>query len=409
MKGIMRPSRGRPNKVVKPSSAPRRPGRPIDAAQFEQYQEGDGGAAAAEQRDDAAEEAGQHTAEDELPGGPADAAGHVDVDPDMEQPADEPIDLNAVNAAANILANGGVSTVAAGPSATIYPDVSDAHSVPVVASASPGAMPPAPMSYPAPPEPQQHQPQQHLHAQQQQQQHDFTTTEDMARDSGYTEFKIDSAFAKRLSREPGQRHADQRKPDQHLNMVRRSNVEALFAQIAGDLAPSPCHHCRKGQGPWTQCVLYGGQMMGSCANCWFNASGSRCSFHEKSNPPPPLYHTHVTAPLIAAEPGGAYPVPAIPLAPHGTEPSTPGQAVPLGAYHIPAYSDDPNVRYTVEKAIADVRRADRSTRHLMKIEIKAKQLALEIVEYEEAVQQQQQHQQHQQQQQQQQHQPEHEL
>lgn len=105
------------------------------------------------------------------------------------------------------------------------------------------------------------------------------TTEQMAHESGYAGFKVDSAFAKRMARDPGQRLAEQRRHGQDLNLVRRSNVEALFAQIAGTEAANPCSHCRKGQGPWTVCVVYNGQMMGSCANCWFNASGSRCSFH----------------------------------------------------------------------------------------------------------------------------------
>jgi hypothetical protein len=46
-------------------------------------------------------------------------------------------------------------------------------------------------------------------------------------------------------------------------------------------------------------------------------------------------------------------------------------------------SNDPVVRYTVERAMAEVRSADRRTRHLMMIEIAAKQLALQIIEYEE--------------------------
>jgi hypothetical protein len=41
------------------------------------------------------------------------------------------------------------------------------------------------------------------------------------------------------------------------------------------------------------------------------------------------------------------------------------------------------VRYTIERAMAEVRSADRRTRQIMMIEIAAKQLALQIVEYEE--------------------------
>jgi hypothetical protein len=55
----------------------------------------------------------------------------------------------------------------------------------------------------------------------------------------------------------------------------------LLAHMTGQSAPKPCKNCHKGHGPWTQCVVYDGQMCGSCTNCWFNASGSRCTFHGK--------------------------------------------------------------------------------------------------------------------------------
>ena len=110
------------------------------------------------------------------------------------------------------------------------------------------------------------------------------TTEDLARDSGYVDLNVESALAKRLAREPGQRLAQQRRPEQVLNLARRSNVEALFAHIAGEPARIPCKNCHKGHGPWTSCIVVDGQMCGSCANCWFNASGARCSFHGRSAP-----------------------------------------------------------------------------------------------------------------------------
>lgn len=105
------------------------------------------------------------------------------------------------------------------------------------------------------------------------------TTQDLAVESGYATIVVESALAKRLAREPGLRLAQQRRPEQQLNLGRRSNVEALFAHIAGDLAKVPCKNCHKGHGPWTSCIVVDGQMCGSCANCWFNASGARCSFH----------------------------------------------------------------------------------------------------------------------------------
>ncbi|CAK7202416.1 hypothetical protein SEUCBS139899_005139 [Sporothrix eucalyptigena] len=110
------------------------------------------------------------------------------------------------------------------------------------------------------------------------------STTEMAHDSGYNHLPVESALAKRLAREPGLRLAHQRRPDQQLNLGRRSNVEALFAHIAGEEVAVPCKNCHKGHGPWTACVVVDGQMCGSCANCWFNASGARCSFHETKAP-----------------------------------------------------------------------------------------------------------------------------
>lgn len=90
--------------------------------------------------------------------------------------------------------------------------------------------------------------------------------------------KIEGALCSRLAEDPGKREPIQRRPDQKLNIERRGNVEALLAHIGGEGAPRQCRSCYKGHGPWTECVYYPGQMCGSCSNCWFNASGSRCSF-----------------------------------------------------------------------------------------------------------------------------------
>jgi uncharacterized protein DUF3716 len=105
------------------------------------------------------------------------------------------------------------------------------------------------------------------------------TATDLSRDSGYPELVIDSALSKRLADAPGLRQAVQRRADQGLNLKRRSNVEALLAHVSGREAHSPCKSCHKGYGPWNGCIVVSGLMCGSCSNCWFNASGSRCSFH----------------------------------------------------------------------------------------------------------------------------------
>lgn len=44
---------------------------------------------------------------------------------------------------------------------------------------------------------------------------------------------------------------------------------------------------------------------------------------------------------------------------------------------------DPNLRYSIEQAMSEVRGADRRTRQLMAIDVAAKQLALQIAAYED--------------------------
>ncbi len=110
------------------------------------------------------------------------------------------------------------------------------------------------------------------------------TTDTMAIESGYVNLIVESQLAKRLASCVGLRLAQQRRPEQQINLQRRSNVEALFAHIAGKLAKVQCKNCHKGHGPWNSCVIVEGQMCGSCANCWFNASGARCSFHGMKKP-----------------------------------------------------------------------------------------------------------------------------
>ncbi|KAI1337855.1 hypothetical protein F5Y15DRAFT_146191 [Xylariaceae sp. FL0016] len=209
------------------------------------------------------------------------------------------------------------------------------------------------------------------------------TTEAFAHQSGYDSVVVESALAKRLARDPGMRLAQQRRPEQQLNLQRRSNVEALFAHIAGEMAPVPCKNCHKGHGPWNSCVVVDGQMCGSCANCWFNASGARCSFHEARNP-----QAHGGA-VMGGDGMAAFQMP----------PAPPAAMAPFNFASIPA-SADPVVRYTVEQAMAQVRSADKKTRYMLMVEAAARQLAFQIAEYEDVVQeeqeqQQQQHHQHQ--------------
>ncbi|KAF5665895.1 hypothetical protein FDENT_12466 [Fusarium denticulatum] len=105
---------------------------------------------------------------------------------------------------------------------------------------------------------------------------------------------IDSTLGKKLAGEASLRPIRQRRSDMVLNMERRSNVEAFLAHLTGVQVSRSCKNCSKGHGPWSECIIYDGQMCGSCTNCWFNASGSRCTFHENNQnsiyAPAPLYH-----------------------------------------------------------------------------------------------------------------------
>ncbi|KAJ8120050.1 hypothetical protein O1611_g10465 [Lasiodiplodia mahajangana] len=139
----------------------------------------------------------------------------------------------------------------------------------------------------------------------------------------------------------------------------------------------PCKNCHKGHGPWTTCVIVDGQMCGSCANCWFNASGARCSFHETRNPA-----AHGGQVMATDAMGFQLP------------PAPPQAMAPFNFASIPA-SSDPVVRYTVEQAMAQVRGADKKTRYMLMIEAAARQLAFQIALYEDTVQEEQQQQQQQ--------------
>ncbi|KAI0180852.1 hypothetical protein GGR52DRAFT_567110 [Hypoxylon sp. FL1284] len=314
MKGIIQPGRGRPNKVTKPAIAPRgRPGRrvgPSDALanELEQHIVSDDG----HEHD--------HTHDHEH-----DHDQHGAFDPDAAVAAaaaaqhhhQQQLDLTAASILASTVQN---------PAEQHHP--LDASHL----DAGAGGV---------------------------------STTEDLAEQSGYHSVTVESALAKRLSRETGMRLAQQRRPEQVLNLARRSNVEALFAHIAGEEAPQPCKNCHKGHGPWTSCVIVDGQMCGSCANCWFNASGARCSFHEARNP-----QAH-GAPMLGGD-NLAFQMPA---------PSAAAMA-PYSYASAPA-TGDPMVRYTIEQAMAQMRATDKKGRHMFMIEMSAKQLAYHVMQYEE--------------------------
>jgi hypothetical protein len=97
----------------------------------------------------------------------------------------------------------------------------------------------------------------------------------------YHDIRFKTVLCQRLADEEAKRDLVLRKDGLKLNYHRRSNVEAILGQVVGDEPPQPCKCCRKGYGPWETCVVLEGHLCGSCTNCWYNASGSRCTFHGK--------------------------------------------------------------------------------------------------------------------------------
>ncbi|KAK4204941.1 hypothetical protein QBC40DRAFT_163541, partial [Triangularia verruculosa] len=64
------------------------------------------------------------------------------------------------------------------------------------------------------------------------------------------------------------------------NWHRGSNLTALIAQTRGQDAPTPCKRCRRGLGPFAECIISDEFSTGSCANCNFNDKASFCSFRK---------------------------------------------------------------------------------------------------------------------------------
>jgi hypothetical protein len=79
------------------------------------------------------------------------------------------------------------------------------------------------------------------------------------------------------------------RPNKTFNITLPANVMAILAQLRGNEMESEaaCHHCSSGNGPFESCVVLSDEdgvryMNGSCANCHFNGSGTRCDFRKFS-------------------------------------------------------------------------------------------------------------------------------
>ncbi|KAL6851075.1 hypothetical protein ACO1O0_008203 [Amphichorda felina] len=238
------------------------------------------------------------------------------------------------------------------------------------------------------------------------------------------EIALDSTMCQRLGDELAKREPVQRKLHQELNLTRRSNVEALLSQITGEEATNPCKNCHKGHGPWKTCVVKEGQLCGSCANCWFNASGSRCTFHgqyekarsvfrylknmakakttttaKKANDGPEsnmqqAYTPHgplqpaasilqlaaaAQLPTTGTQPANALlQVAQVPQQQPDMSPQVPAVLAGLGLWHSTHQTNQ-----MVNDTICNITALDKQSRYLFRIQAAAKELGIRIAEYDD--------------------------
>ena len=68
------------------------------------------------------------------------------------------------------------------------------------------------------------------------------------------------------------------RPRRVLQLGRSINQEAALGFTRGEIAAPACLHCQHEFGPFTECVTVTDMFTGSCTNCHYSSSGSRCSF-----------------------------------------------------------------------------------------------------------------------------------
>lgn len=67
-----------------------------------------------------------------------------------------------------------------------------------------------------------------------------------------------------------------------INLFTPQNCEAALAYSRGQVmgGVSACKSCKRGSGPFAECVILEDHLRGSCSNCHYNAEGVRCSFRK---------------------------------------------------------------------------------------------------------------------------------
>ncbi|KAJ6444768.1 cell cycle control protein [Purpureocillium lavendulum] len=218
------------------------------------------------------------------------------------------------------------------------------------------------------------------------------TAGDMVRKIYGEQPKIESSQCVKLAGETALREPVQRRPGQRLNLERRSNVEALLCHVAGTPAPQQCKNCRKGHGPWNSCVVYDGLMCSSCSNCWFNASGARCTFHVPDNGAT-RPSGHGQAGIVGTQGQVPQPQAMVPPNPYITHQQQPAAllgaaAVDVDALHggnVARYRMNVGAQNAINRGLNGAATATHEQRLLTRIESAAKELGMRIAEYDEYV------------------------
>lgn len=77
------------------------------------------------------------------------------------------------------------------------------------------------------------------------------------------------------------------RPGSKLHLTLTTQRIAAVAQIFGLQAETPCSHCQAGEGPFIECILLDGYLVGGCANCYYDRTdvgkAQKCSNATQGN------------------------------------------------------------------------------------------------------------------------------
>ena len=98
-------------------------------------------------------------------------------------------------------------------------------------------------------------------------------------------FQANSQSTKAIAQMELQRGVELRWGRNQINLFYPPNCEATLAYSRGQVRDGvqACRDCKRGRGPFVECVILKGYLKGSCSNCHYSSEGTRCSLrpHEQ--------------------------------------------------------------------------------------------------------------------------------